>query len=515
VKEAISAEQAYLVPEPGDGRLLADQPRTGIWLMALCLGCWVLSFRETFAATIHTWSTSKTYSHCFLIPPMFAYLVWIRRKQLFALRPTSTRWGVLCLGIFAVLWVLGYLGESKEIQQVALVAIFGAAVLAVVGLRVFKIIGFPLAFLFFMVPFGVALVPILQDYTAWFAFHALNLSHLPVVLENRTISLPSGNWTIAETCSGIRYLFASVVLGIFYASLVYRSWQRRITFVAASAIVPVFANALRAYGIVLVGYLSDNRMAVGVDHIVYGGVFFVVIQVALLVVGLRWRQEHLPEPPRTPQSAMDRSKFGIRIAIVLPVFSILICTPLLARYLWNRSAMNPAASALLVDVDPAWHRISFYDRSWDPPLHNPDRQSGQEYQSGEGRVHLYWALYSGQGQAQLAGSALGYGNPGFWTLASERLGHESLGGHVVPVEKRLLQAGLNKRYEWTLYWVAGQYAASAVRVKLLQARARLLGKDAAVIVVLLGSEDPANLPNTAESSLQRFLARASFSVPTS
>ncbi len=82
-----------------------------------------------------------------------------------------------------------------------------------------------------------------------------------------------------------------MVLGLIYASVVYRSRKRQLMFVlVASIAVPIAANGVRAYGIILLAYLTNNRLAVGVDHIVYGWLFFIVIQLALFAIGLYWRE---------------------------------------------------------------------------------------------------------------------------------------------------------------------------------------------------------------------------------
>ena len=52
-------------------------------------------------------------------------------------------------------------------------------------------------------------------------------------------------------------------------------------FVAASILVPIVANWLRAYMIVMIGHLSNNKLAVGVDHIIYGWVFFGIVMLLL------------------------------------------------------------------------------------------------------------------------------------------------------------------------------------------------------------------------------------------
>ena len=512
-EESLSAQPAPLVAQKADvGFDFAGHWRLPALLILICLASLLLSFRQTIVSMVSTWQSSKTYSHCFLIVPMFSYLVWIRRKRLFAVRSNPSYWGFLCLGIVAIIWLLGDLGEAKVVQEFALVATAAAMVWSLFGSQVLKVLRVPFGFLLFAVPFGVALVPPLQDFTAWFAFHALTLSQVPAVLDHRTISLPTSVWTIAETCSGIRYLFASVVLGIFYSLLIYRSRKRQLIFLGVSMVVPIAANALRAYGIVLVGYLTNNRLAAGVDHLIYGGVFFVAVQLGMLAAGLRWRETPEVHAAIPRESATPDPGPKTQLLAAAAVAGVLGFTPFLAEQLWNRSAAEPTPEGLSVRVDPAWSPAGTYDSSWDPGLHSPDRELGQEYESGEHRVHLYWALYSGHHATELAGSAKGFGNPGIWRLASEKPGHEFLGCRSVPVDQSLLQSGLSTRSVWTLYWVGGEYTASPARVKLLQAKARLLGQSAAVVVIVMGSEDPANRLHSSEQALQDFLARVSFSI---
>ena len=105
----------------------------------------------------------------------------------------------------------------------------------------------------------------------------LDFLGVPVLLEGRFITVPSGKWEVAEACSGIRYVTASLAVGFLFAGLVYKSWPRRVAFFIASAVVPVLANAVRVFGIILLAYLSGNRIAVGVDHILYGWLFFTIV----------------------------------------------------------------------------------------------------------------------------------------------------------------------------------------------------------------------------------------------
>ncbi|UUZ51375.1 exosortase [Massilia sp. B-10] len=112
------------------------------------------------------------------------------------------------------------------------------------------------------------------------------------MLRNGThFELPTGNWSVVEACSGVRYLISSVTIGCLYAYLTYRSKLRRAVFIAASIVVPVIANGLRAYMIVMIGHTSNMALATGVDHLIYGWIFFGIVMFIMFWIGSYWRQD--------------------------------------------------------------------------------------------------------------------------------------------------------------------------------------------------------------------------------
>ena len=114
---------------------------------------------------------------------------------------------------------------------------------------------------------------------------AVRASGIPVYRDGLQLVIPSGTWSIIEGCSGIRYLIASLMVGALFAHLNYRSTSRRLMFMLVALVVPIVANWFRAYMIVMIGHLSNNRLAVGVDHLIYGWVFFGVVIGETTVIG--------------------------------------------------------------------------------------------------------------------------------------------------------------------------------------------------------------------------------------
>src|SRR5215467_9440355 len=163
-----------------------------------------------------------------------------------------------------------------------MMAMFQVVLLVALGPRVFRCLLAPLLFLFFLVPSGAFLVPSLQTITTAIIVAGLQGLHIPVFADGYMIEIPEGTFEIAEVCAGLRFLIASSVFGCFFAVLMYRSLIRRVLFVTLSVAVPIFANGLRALGIVVLAHLEGSSAAVEADRIVYGWLFFSLVSVILI-----------------------------------------------------------------------------------------------------------------------------------------------------------------------------------------------------------------------------------------
>ncbi|KAB2910242.1 MAG: exosortase A, partial [Dechloromonas sp.] len=239
--------------------------------LVLALIAWLIYwYWDTAAAMVGIWSRSETYTHAFVVPPIALWLIWRQRALIHAEQPRTSLLLAIPIIFTTFAWLLGELTAVNALTQFALVATLVLAIMALLGTAVSKRIAFPLAFLFFSVPFGDFMMPRLMDWTAAFTVLALRASGIPVYQEGLQFVIPSGNWSVVEACSGIRYIIASLTVGTLFAYLNYTSLRRRLIFILVSILVPVVANWLRAYIIVMLGHLSGNKLAAGVDHLIYG-----------------------------------------------------------------------------------------------------------------------------------------------------------------------------------------------------------------------------------------------------
>ena len=288
--------------------------------LSLGLLGWFLLFLPECVAAVGVWRASDTYGHCFLILPMAAYLAWDHRAALAGLTPRPLpALAPLALPVAAV-WFLAERLGVMEGRQLAAIAALELLFLVVLGWRLFRALLAPLLFLVFLVPFGAFVTPALQQFTAGFIVRGLNVLGVANYTTDLTIEISAGVFYVAEACAGLRFLIAAVAFGVFYALLNYRSPGRRFLFVAASIVVPVLANGVRALGIVLLGAILGSASAAAADHIIYGWVFFSVVMLLLVAGGMPFREDPAdPTPPGQPGTAPADRPAWAAAAVILPL----------------------------------------------------------------------------------------------------------------------------------------------------------------------------------------------------
>lgn len=470
-----------------------------VWLIVLCV------YWPTAASMVTKWYESGTFAHGFLIPPVALYFAWRRRRAFLRCAPAPEPWAAALLVLAGLLWLVGDLAAALVIQQAAFVAIVELVLWMVVGFRATWALAFPLVFLWFVVPFGEFLTSPLQDFTAWFAVHALRLSGVPVLVEGRALTIPSGYWLVAEACSGVRYVIPSIALGLIFARLTYRSWQRRLGFLLLSIVVPVLANGMRAYTIIMLAHLTHNRLAVGVDHLIYGWIFFAVVMLLLFLAGGRWREEVADDPGAGGRDATQDLTRGIaRIPMTAALAALLaVCPPVLNATLFADLPARPVQMATPAALAP-WATSA--DQPWQPRYAGADAEVSQSYASGDRIVHLYVAHYTNEHQgAELINDDNRLDDGKHWVLIGTEPIEVRLGSQQLPVRQDIIRSHTTgaTRLAWTWYWVSGHYTLSPVTAKLLKVRSRLLRRPYNAAAVVLTTDHSANRP--AQPALQDFL----------
>ncbi len=479
-------------------------------------------FWQTSWSMVSIWIRSETFTHGFLILPISAYLIWQKRKDLLQCTPAPNWWGIPLLIGLGLVWLVAHSASVLVLEQLAMMAMIPTLVWTVLGWQVTWAIAFPLAFLIFAVPMGEELIPYMMDFTADFTVSALQLTGIPVYHEGTFFEIPSGRWSVVEGCSGVRYLIASVTLGCLYAYLTYRTLWRRLLFIAASVIVPVIANGLRAYMIVMIAHLSDMRLALGVDHIIYGWVFFGLVMLLLFWLGSFWREDIGDEksggksaqiPSRPPTLVSQKSFLAVSGAVLV----VVAMWPAIGAYM-STAADAPINVSLATPVPQGGWQVT--DRplsTWRPRYIGTDAALDQTYQHGAQRVSVYMAYYRRQRQgSELINSQnvlIPQKDP-VWRQTADSPYEVSIDGKRWEVRLAKMRSEGQDLLVWYWYWVNGRTTTNHYLAKLWDAKAKLLGEkgDAAAIVI---STPFTEETGEAEDVLKSFMTVMQPSIETS
>ena len=468
--------------------------RKALPALVLTLLVILVFYRETAMAMVNIWSTSETFAHGFLVPAISLWLIWRIRHRVARLIPRPSVWLLLLMAGTGFVWLLGELATVGVVSQFALTTLLVLSVPAVLGVPVARSIAFPLAFLFFAVPFGEFALPQMMEWTASFTVFALRLTGIPVFREGLQFVIPSGNWSVVEACSGVRYLIASFVVGTLFSYLTYQSLTRRLIFVGVSLLVPLLANWLRAYMIVMLGHFSGNKLAVGVDHLIYGWVFFGVVIMLMFWIGSRWREDdHPPAAGHADATELQlEAKSSSPLIAATAVIVIALFWPL-AKWKLDHNASPGVMQIETIGPIPGWVGIERFT-NWEPRFEKPSALLQSAYGNGEKTVGLYIGYYRNQDYGRKMVSStnvmVASNNP-VWARVASGTKPLELGDRSFSVRTAELRSSdVSRMVVWQWYWINGHLTASDHLAKVYTAISRLTGQgdDSAVVFIYAPKE---------------------------
>lgn len=472
-----------------------------------------LAFHGTTGSLFSLWWRSGTYTHCLLILPIAAWLVW--RRVADGTEPVATwapAWVVAVPAVACVLaWWLARELAVLVLEQLAFVLLLPLTAWMLLGHAFARRNAFALLFILLAVPVGEGLVPPMMEVTADMVVFLLRVTGVAVVREGLYFSTTVGDFRVAEACSGVRYMIASVTLCLLYAHLNYRSWWRWTAFMALSILVPVAANGLRAYGIVLIAHHSDMRYAVGVDHLVYGWVFFGVVMLVLFTLGASFRDVRPASPPDAGAAA--GAPWSIRVAAAraaLVAASVAWAAVLPAGLLSSGGAesAHPAGGHLRVPAEIAGFVAAPAAFPTTPQFAGADEVIEREFRRGDRSVYVYAAMYRGERRGhELANAENRPYEKGPWSLVQRDSLPLDLRGEALAAERFVVQHGRRRFMVLQWYVVDGRRTSSVAMAKVLSIWASLRGRPTGATAVLLAV--PAQDVREAEAGLGEFASSAS------
>ncbi|MEG3124692.1 exosortase A [Sphingomonas sp. GB1N7] len=458
-------------------------------------------FRGDVGDLAHIWWTSTTFGHCLFIGPVIAWLVWQRRAQLADLTPVAWWPGLALVAVGGFGWLLGDASSVAFARQLGLVMMVQGAVVTILGPNVARGLLFPLCYAVFLVPFGEGLEAPLQTITVAMTMPLLHLFGVPAVVDGVLITIPNGYFEVAEACSGAKFVIAMIAYGALVANVCFVSWRRRAIFMVVALVVPVIANGLRAFGTIYAAHLTSVERATGLDHIVYGWVFFGLVMAAVIAIGWRWFDRAPDDAVFDPAALQLVPKWRIDLllagALTLTVAGVF---PAWGGAIAGQAQVLPDAISL-PDV-PGWQRTRMSVRAaWSPYYPGADHFLIGRYSDGKGAsVDLAIAVYGSQREGKELVS-FGTGvlrQDDVWVRVDDL--PDLAGGSAM----RITAPGPVERLVATWYVVGDVVTLDEKVVKLETLKAKLLGGPQRAVAVHVSAEVMPGVD--ARAAMARFVA---------
>jgi exosortase D (VPLPA-CTERM-specific) len=248
----------------------------------------IAAYYVPLKSMVSIWWENDDYSYGFLVPLASAYLLWEKRKTLGEI-PVRSAWKILpVLVLFILISLYGILGSSGSASMPSIPILIILFTAFCFGIGSVKRLILPLGFLFFMVPAPAVLDSYvglhLKAVSSRLGGAFISLFNIPVHVSGNVIDLGVTQLQVVDACSGLRYIFPLLALGIIYAYFFERVAWKRLFCVLVTIPLGVLINALR---IGVTGVLTDKfgpKVSEGFFHDFSGWVMFVVAFIMLFLI---------------------------------------------------------------------------------------------------------------------------------------------------------------------------------------------------------------------------------------
>lgn len=279
--------------EPLAGRGAAETreatARTLVWLLGSAAGALALmvlaqpydagyaDFRRTMAATLGIYWRDPTWQHGALAPLIAGWLVWRDRGRLAATPVRGSGWGLPVLLLAVVFYYAGYKANNFYFGVGAIQLFIAGSVLWVLGWRHASMLLFPWLILCFTWP-----LLFLEDTIAFrlrllmveATSRVLVVAGVPAIVDG-TALLSAADETAGRgvgevfslkvdgPCSGMRSLFALMMVSALFSRFRQPTWPRRALLFAMSIPMAVLANLARLLILLAASAMFGQDFAVG------------------------------------------------------------------------------------------------------------------------------------------------------------------------------------------------------------------------------------------------------------
>jgi len=422
------------------------------------------------------------YNYGYLIPLISGYLIWEKRKQLKSI-PSAPSWkGIILVFLGIVLFWFGELAGEFYSQYVSLWLIIVGLVWCFIGWKKIKIIFFSLIILLFMFPLPQFItnrltlkLKLISSELSVLFLHFLNI---PAYREGNIIDLGFTKLQVADACSGLRYFFPLLVMGIIMVYFYREKLWKKIIIVISTIPLSIITNSFRiAITAILYGRFGQ-KVAEGFLHEFSGWVIF-IFNILLIMAEMWFLKNIIPlKIPETQESQkpVENSNIKIKEQKIIPlsfcilflvIFSINVCIKFSLKLSQNQIPIKKQLSTFPLVIDGWRGKHEFLTQNLIKALDLSDYVI-INYENKKGKViNFYVAYYESQTKGKsihpprtcLTGSG--------WVLKEDSTIALSLPNKSKIVVRRLYMEKMGSRqlcYYW--FYIRGRVISDAYHLKL-------------------------------------------------
>lgn len=259
-----------------------------IWV-SIITGLLACTYYEAIGHLLQRFEARDSYySHGYMVPFVSAYLIWRKRKELAALKPQGSLWGLPLVAVALLVHVVSYFLKINFTSYISCLAVLFGISLFLGGWKITKVLLFPLIFLIFMIPLprvvilGISFEMKLMasEISCWL----MSLAGLEVEASGSRIFYPGGFLLVGDPCSGLRSLISFLALGTVVVQLTSGEiWKKTILFLS---VVPIalLSNVVRIMVLTFASYIYGSQIIDGFLHDFMGIMVFVIGFIGLITL---------------------------------------------------------------------------------------------------------------------------------------------------------------------------------------------------------------------------------------
>lgn len=260
---------------------------------------------------LHDWPR-EDYSYAWFMPPLVAYLVWIKRDQ-FLQTASVPSWYGLCAFIPGIIgyWAGELSGEFFS-QYISLWLVVAGLAWMNLGWKKLKVLTFPVVFSLFMFPLpnflNTQISVKLKLISSWIGVRLMQVYGLSAYREGNIIDLGFTRLQVVDACSGFRYLIPLIVLGVLFAYFYRGVFWKKVILVLSTIPISIITNSLR---IALTGILFEiwgPKAAEGFFHD-FSGWFIFMVSFGLFLLEMQLLRLLPPHHAEKPQEDLKKKPF--------------------------------------------------------------------------------------------------------------------------------------------------------------------------------------------------------------